>query len=993
MPSPYDTLMKGQPKGPLAMSLEQRAQKEFGMNPEAQRLGLLPYPQGALSGQEGEVDWTNWVAPEIFYDMAKSLLLPGHVNKGGDWQESDVTQMYMDSLLGSGPAGAMTAGGSKLPAATTKLADTLTQGLEGAPTGNLPAVIEPTGPIQENLLDKPISRRVFLKGAKKAGEMVTAATNPMVQGLMKVLPETAPKVAKAAMKLPALIHDLPVFKDMVREMNKTDIIENADIYEPHELMDAYGVDDVSKLSESELDVFADQMQGSSADPATYLTQGEDDLVKYFEGELDLDDLNSQPWVVINELMENYGLDKKGVEEYLVKNEVLVRAEDGGVMSHENLDPTRLPKGTDLTSGGKGGVVIGAANALAPTYQGRLSAALEAMTQENWTKPQALGYLQNQVAKGKIGQAEVEYTGLKKMLLGEGKTTKAEMIQQVKDKPLELVDVKKGEFAEGSNPQIYEAFENDDGYWDVRNAHTGQSFLENITGGGDRLSPREAEVIASDGTAAGYLLGERSIDKRPGFGPGGKTEHRFAMHEGGENYRELLITLPTKSKPDDELASLTKEYQKYLADEGLPQESADELMANTLSAVLTPEQRSQIGKYADKFEFHYSQPSKAGFKDPHWPDDPDVLINAQIDTRQVNDEKTLVMLEGQSAYHQKGAKEGYIKEGDQPSFPGEHMTTAESLALRNEARHIIIDADNLGFDNADSALYHMREYHMQGRDWSEHWDPSNISGGDMETLNQYLDVANARQLLSEGSGKGVPDAPYKKNWPDLLMRRLIREAAETDHGRVAWFGAEAVFEKETGGSIKFFRDLYEKRFLQAAKKYGAIVEEVEIPVPKQTSSSFIHNQFQFAAHNREVYQVTDGQVSQTSANAMGDFDLEGTPPDGWYYLEPDGDADSLGPFHSREQAIAAGMASTGADKPTRKGYSFKVTPEMQTKIMTEGVLLSGGKGGTMAASLMQGMRPLGGSQDDLREQIRQRHHGATRYQPPPLRLKEVPLHGA
>jgi len=44
--------------------------------PKVKRLGLLPYPKGALG--EGPIDWTDWVAPELLHSFAKGLVMSGH---------------------------------------------------------------------------------------------------------------------------------------------------------------------------------------------------------------------------------------------------------------------------------------------------------------------------------------------------------------------------------------------------------------------------------------------------------------------------------------------------------------------------------------------------------------------------------------------------------------------------------------------------------------------------------------------------------------------------------------------------------------------------------------------------------------------------------------------------------------------------------------------------------------------------------------------------
>tara|TARA_R100001129_G_scaffold180334_1_gene158266 strand:+ start:341 stop:1168 length:828 start_codon:yes stop_codon:yes gene_type:complete len=71
-------------------------------DPNVRRLGLFPYPQGALTGQKGPVDWSNWVAPQFFVDAIKSMELPGRALRGENISADDVTKMAMDTMGGGG---------------------------------------------------------------------------------------------------------------------------------------------------------------------------------------------------------------------------------------------------------------------------------------------------------------------------------------------------------------------------------------------------------------------------------------------------------------------------------------------------------------------------------------------------------------------------------------------------------------------------------------------------------------------------------------------------------------------------------------------------------------------------------------------------------------------------------------------------------------------------------------------------------------------------
>ncbi len=91
-----------------ALTLDQRMQ-DFGMDPNAKRLSILPYPQGALTGQQGPIDWSNWTAPQWAYDTAKAAVLPGHVAQGGQYNQGDVTNMGL-ALMGTGATAGVLSG-------------------------------------------------------------------------------------------------------------------------------------------------------------------------------------------------------------------------------------------------------------------------------------------------------------------------------------------------------------------------------------------------------------------------------------------------------------------------------------------------------------------------------------------------------------------------------------------------------------------------------------------------------------------------------------------------------------------------------------------------------------------------------------------------------------------------------------------------------------------------------------------------------------------
>jgi hypothetical protein len=101
---------KAAPRKELS-GLDAAVANRFGFDPEVERLGLLPYPRGALT-KGSKVDLTDWVAPQFVYDAAKAFSLPGYAAQGGEYSPEDVAEMAA-AVSGGGmafgkiPAGAL----------------------------------------------------------------------------------------------------------------------------------------------------------------------------------------------------------------------------------------------------------------------------------------------------------------------------------------------------------------------------------------------------------------------------------------------------------------------------------------------------------------------------------------------------------------------------------------------------------------------------------------------------------------------------------------------------------------------------------------------------------------------------------------------------------------------------------------------------------------------------------------------------------------------
>lgn len=163
----------------------------------------------------------------------------------------------------------------------------------------------------------------------------------------------------------------------------------------------------------------------------------------------------------------------------------------------------------------------------------------------------------------------------------------------------------------------------------------------------------------------------------------KVLTKFASYQlpGGENYKELLLTLPEKET--------------------------------------------------------------AQFKSPHFKE-PNVIAHVRFNERTTPDGgKVLFIEEIQSDWHQAGRKRGYVTGANQ---------RYQEERKRIEEKYGTVVIGNL------------------------------LTEAERKKLSDLLDVA----VKKEGD---VPDAPFKKTWADLTLKRMMRYAAENDFDRIAWATGE------------------------------------------------------------------------------------------------------------------------------------------------------------------------------------------------------------
>ena len=248
--------------------------------------------------------------------------------------------------------------------------------------------------------------------------------------------------------------------------------------------------------------------------------------------------------------------------------------------------------------------------------------------------------------------------------------------------------------------------------------------------------------------------------------------------GGENYSEKLLTLPYERQikwektPEGHLTgggyTIKHEpfqdqpaYITYYGNDGRRVSGND-----SLKGAQNLIERSSRGVDASK-----------AYKSSHW-DEPNPVTHMRTNERTIGNTASHHIEEVQSDWHQKGRTEGYADPAKR-DIAARELLTAESELKKQSAGQIN--------RNYKEAIDNQVEFYANPEldvGFAEQW-----FGETPEQQSAALRYMAAKREFSALAG-GVPDAPFKKTWPDLTMKQALRDAVENGKDRLSWTPGEA-----------------------------------------------------------------------------------------------------------------------------------------------------------------------------------------------------------
>lgn len=303
--------------------------------------------------------------------------------------------------------------------------------------------------------------------------------------------------------------------------------------------------------------------------------------------------------------------------------------------------------------------------------------------------------------------------------------------------------------------------------------------------GRNYTPDEAwnealETFAQTGEDRSAAIERMGFRYRGSTADGGETQFHHYQLPGGENYRELLFTVPIQA----EKGMGWQDYHNAMQQKGVTPREADEVRRffvgaprETIDLAAVDRAKSVMGEtFMNKYRAVLDGPisktvpvTQNTFNESHWRE-PNVVAHTRFNDRTGPDGENLLHIEEiQSDWHQKGRRKGY----DTPRSQEEMDLSDEYERVNSERKDMI---RSYGFKSGGELNMKRNESHP------------NLEAARKENSEFHKRLSEIGDKMGEfirARKDAVPDAPFKKSWPEFVMKRMIRWAAENGYDGITW----------------------------------------------------------------------------------------------------------------------------------------------------------------------------------------------------------------
>lgn len=209
---------------------------------------------------------------------------------------------------------------------------------------------------------------------------------------------------------------------------------------------------------------------------------------------------------------------------------------------------------------------------------------------------------------------------------------------------------------------------------------------------------------------------------------------------------------------------------------------------------------------------------------HWGNDAQgILAHARIQDFKVDGKKMLFIEEIQSDLHNVGHTQGYIEKGQKMT---QDVRNESADAFREFVNSDIINSiiSRMQYEGHSKAVEVISEL-FEGNE-SAYRDVVETIGGLTSEEKAFIDNTIALEKQRKQQHESalpdrhyVPDAPFRDNYHEFVLKRLIREAAEKGYDSIGWTTADIQSKRWSDKFAEGYRIEYDQDIPKFLNKYG------------------------------------------------------------------------------------------------------------------------------------------------------------------------------
>jgi len=434
---------------------------------------------------------------------------------------------------------------------------------------------------------------------------------------------------------------------------------------------------------------------------------------------------------------------------------------------------------------------------------------------------------------------------------------------------------------------YEIYGNDDIGYSIHRQGS------QVRGSGDIYNLEEAKIQAQV-DAQDYGYASMALDE-------GDTLFSEYTLPAGENYREVLLRLPTSGKRKATQTELERGYA-----------------TNNQGAAVDVDDAGMVPDVPNEFRSgHFSEPN--------------VVSHIRLTDRSGSDGESLLLIEEiQSDWHQKGRKRGYKTEQIEPFA----AYTPNDFEIRQTAtQYVTTDRNGISRSVGKDTVSN----EQNARKYFANW----LTGLERQKYE-------SRQISESGK---VPDAPLKKTWHEMSFRRVLRMAAEEGYDAVAWTPGK--IQNERYNLSRFARAIQALKhddgtvtlkYVPRGYKLSPVnIQALKSNVPDSELEDFV---------GKDLAEKIRGQNEEVVNYDGLDLEIGGSGMKGFYDKMLKNYAQKFGKKFDAKVGVTdinVGGGESDFAAGTEKVWKIPITKKMRTSLLKKGVPFFGVAGAATAGS--------------------------------------------